>query len=139
MSTRSLIARQTTNGYEAIYCHHDGYTRHMGPILTGHYTTEDKLQALLNLGDLSCLAPEIGKKHDFKTHGQVPGEENWCLAYGRDRGRRGAAKRFLATEDALIDEAHRSCAEYLYLFRDGTWVYRKLTENQAEWQRCQAA
>ena len=126
MSTRSMIARKTENGIEAVYCHNEGGPAHHLPILTGSYATEEKAAALLDLGGLSVLGPELGEKHDFRTHGKTPETENWCLAYRRDRGDKDevAAKRTYATEEEFLAAVSETWAEYVYLFRGGRWLYR---------------
>lgn len=56
MSTRALIAKELKNGkYKTIYCHSDGYPKGVGKTLLTEYNTEEKLDALLDLGDLSIL------------------------------------------------------------------------------------
>ena len=132
MSTRSLIAKATKHGFEAIYCHSDGYPEHHGPILTQHYATEDAVNSLLRLGDLSILGPQIGEAHDFRSHYPVASERGWCLAYGRDRGDKDTGMRGFATEEELLASANERWAKFVYLFRDGRWFCRKVGE--AGWQ-----
>ena len=122
MSTRSLIARQTENGFEAIYCHHDGYPNHHLPILNQYYATDALVAGLMRLGDLSSLGCELGQAHEFQTHNPASG---WCLAYGRDRQEAHTATRFRVTEKGLIQDAQDCDAAYLYLFRNGQWIFRQ--------------
>ena len=124
MSTRSLIARQTDRGFEAVYCHHDGAPRYHGPVLTGHYSTPEAVAALLDLGDLSVLGPQPGRAHAFATHHENPDAQDWCLAYGRDRADRNRAERCYACEAELLEDADNRWAKYVYLFREGRWFYR---------------
>ena len=71
MATRSHLGVRQLNGtVDYIYCHWDGYPEHHGPILINHYNNIDKVNQLLDLGDLSVLKEE--------TDG--------CEAYGRDKG-----------------------------------------------------
>lgn len=135
MSTRSLIARQTKNGIEAIYCHHDGCPEDKSPILTGHYNTGEKVAKLIALGDLSELGPRLGKKHDFETHGKEASTKNWCLAYGRDRNDKDTARRKYSSESEFLDDAHRRWAAFVYIFRDGRWLWRQICGDQ-EWTEC---
>jgi hypothetical protein len=73
----------------AIYCHWDGYIDHNGKILIGNYTDPAKIKALIDLGDLSILKPEVGDKHTFDRYSEEPELtamfDNWTLAYHRDR------------------------------------------------------
>jgi hypothetical protein len=95
-----------------IYLHFDGFTHNAGKILREHYTTVEKVEALMTLGDLSILGPEIGEKQDFE------GERNrdWCLAYGRDRGEPDTDAQ---TFNNLADYCYR---EYNYVFDGKTWL-----------------
>ena len=137
MSTRSLIGIQTENGIEAVYCHWDGQPDHHLPILTGHYATDAAVARLLALGDLSILGPERGRKHDFRTHSENPKAKGWCLAYGRDRGDKKTARETYASEEKFLDRAHERWADYVYLFRDGRWLYRDARKGE-EWREANA-
>lgn len=56
MSTRSIICKKNSDGtYTGIYCHWDGYVGNNGRILNDNYTTEESIDRLLALGDLSSL------------------------------------------------------------------------------------
>jgi len=59
MSTRSNIVYDTGESVRAVYCHHDGYLDHNGRILFEHYNSEDKVEALINIGDFSSLKPTV--------------------------------------------------------------------------------
>jgi hypothetical protein len=122
MATRSTIAMEQPNGnIMQIYCHWDGYLSNNGEILQEHYRDRAKVLALMLLGDLSSLRAEIGEAHDFDaryTDGDV--KENWCTAYGRDRGERDThARVFLDFDDY---RANHQYEEYEYVFRlDDQW------------------
>jgi len=116
MSTRSTIAIKQDDKVTAIYCHFDGYKEGVGAILDKHYQDVDKVQRLMNLGNLSALSQEIGAYQDFsnrETH-----QEDWCLAYGRDRGETGQEAR---TFDSVADWVtnFNSGEEYYYLYTIG--------------------
>ena len=86
MSTRSRIGILNPDGStRTIYCHSDGYPEHQLPILTQHYSSIEKVEELLNLGDISSLgeriAPNLEEEHTFKN--RVKGV---TVAYHRDRG-----------------------------------------------------
>jgi len=59
MSTRSNIVYDTGESVRVVYCHHDGYLDHNGRILFDHYNSEDKVEALINIGDFSSLKPTV--------------------------------------------------------------------------------
>lgn len=126
MSTRSLIGiLNKDKSVTYIYCHWDGYPSNNGKILIEHYTSFDKIQELLKLGDLSVLGEEIGVEHPFETY-NLPDEkqkkyEGMCFAYGRDRGEKGVSKKRARNIEEYKKQFTDSWAEYVYLFDDGTW------------------
>lgn len=121
MSTRSLIGLENPDGTVMyIYCHYDGYPEHNGKILKDHYNEIDKVRELVNLGDLSALGQEIGKKQDFNNRETI--NKNWCLAYGRDRGEKNTEAKSVPKEEFLHSRLNGE--DYKYLFtEDGKWEY----------------
>ena len=118
MATRSLIGRQYQDGsIDYIYCHWDGYPSNNGAILREHYTDPAKIDQLLDLGDLSSLNPEIGEKQDFDD--RETQNENWCLAYGRDRGEKNIEAKHVSSLDVLF--ANATFVDYIYVFNNGEW------------------
>lgn len=120
MATRSRIAIEKANGkVESIYCHWDGYPEHNGEILDNHYTDEKKVQALIDLGDISSLMPNVeapeGHSFDYPVDGVV-------VAYGRDRGETGIEKK---THSSVPDFFNGDIEEYGYLFtQEGEWLVK---------------
>ena len=52
MSTRSMIGKAGGDGHGvAVYCHGDGYPNVVGRILNAHYRDEERVDALMALGD----------------------------------------------------------------------------------------
>lgn len=123
MGTRSSIAIKTEDGIKAIYCHWDGYVDHNGKILKEFYNTTDKVNELIALGDLSSLRQEPGEAHDFDRGDDSLGlTDNWCMAYGRDRGEKDTeAQTFETIAEWVEAEAERWC-EYFYLFDGQDWI-----------------
>jgi hypothetical protein len=121
MSTRSDIIRKNLDGsFDRIYCHWDGYPSHNGKILLRHYTDPTKVDALMGLGDLSSLGPEIGEKHPYDED-----REGQCSAYGRDRGDTDTVAAHFATAAELAAHLKESWTEYCYIFvvADGKWYW----------------
>lgn len=121
MATRSNIGILNENGtVDYIYCHFDGYIKHNGQILSEHYNSEAAVRDLIALGDLSILGPEIGEQQDFndiKSH-----KDEWCLAYGRDRGESNTEARTCS----YVDYTKEYFEEYIYLFTPGKgWTVRE--------------
>lgn len=120
MATRSRIGMEMPDGtVRSIYCHWDGYPEHNGQVLAEHYTTEERVKQLINLGNISSLAPKLepdsGQEHDFNRP-----LDGVTVAYGRDRGEKGQE----ATTDKSVDAYFKSdLEEWGYLFtKDGEWV-----------------
>lgn len=101
MSTRSFICKYDTDkkAYRAIYCHFDGYVKGVGAMLDANYDTESKIDALLDLGDISSLEPTV--------------EETRKNAY------KNSKPRYLAHID---EEVLNSDIEFVYLYiSKGLW------------------
>lgn len=118
MATRSFIGKALGDGrVQGIYCHFDGYPDGVGATLSESYTTLEKVDALLSLGDISCLGSEIGEVQNFDSP-----NKGWTLAYHRDRGEPLSPNKFYSTvRDMLRCVMSDMGAEYCYVFRDGSW------------------
>lgn len=122
MSTRSVIAIQRDKDkYECIYCHSDGYLTYNGAMLLDNYNERKKVEALIKLGDISCLCeklePDPSKPHSFDYGNR---QDDVTVAYGRDRGDENVQSRLLSYEE-MIDWG-MICYFYIYDL-DGKWKY----------------
>lgn len=107
MSTRSVIAMLETDGsVKSIYCHHDGYLSYNGNMLLKHYNTEEKVKALIAEGDTSGI-DEKGSDAYAKNG------EKLMFSY--------SAKDMKNFEKGLEKDGWD--IEYVYLFKDGKWLY----------------
>jgi len=124
MATRSLIGKILPGGgIRSIYCHWDGYLENNGEILKNHFTDEAKIDKMLDLGDLSSLAPELGDEpHDFDNC-----TKDVCNFYGRDRKETGCEAQHSSTLDQYMRHADRAGAEYVYIWNEGKWQYSRVT------------
>ena len=124
MSTRSLICKELPNGkFRTIYCHYDGYLEHNGEILCDVYDTAEKVDKLLDLGDLSQLDIKIEPIKELK-HTFDDKQKGVCVAYGRDRGDTGVEAREFGSFKELFKAVNDFWAEYVYIFTKGNkWVY----------------
>lgn len=89
MGTRSYIGKDIGNGkYSVIFCQLESYLETTGRLLTEHYNTPEKVDALLALGDICFLAekiePDPSLPHDW--YGKVI-SRMLRLRSGRDCGR----------------------------------------------------
>lgn len=133
MATRSTIAIKQGDKVTAIYCHFDGYREGVGAILDQYYQDADKVRQLMDLGNLSALSREIGDKQDFNN--RDTNNDDWCLAYGRDRGETGQEAR---TFDSVADWVtnFNSGEEYYYLYTEGEgWEIANNYGDEVEFSR----
>lgn len=113
MSTRSYIGiRNTDASVDYIYCHFDGYPEHNGAILREHYSNINRVNELLELGDLSVLGKFIGEKQDFNKR-----IKDNCLAYGRDRGESNVSKKNGGYDELITSQD----VSYVYIFDGDYW------------------
>jgi hypothetical protein len=113
MATRSYIGvRNTDASVDYIYCHFDGYPEHNGKILTEHYSNINRVNELLNLGDLSVLGQFIGEKNEFNDR-----VRDTCLAYGRDRGESNVSKKNAGYDELITNQD----VDYVYVFDGDYW------------------
>jgi hypothetical protein len=118
MGTRSTIIAKLSNGQtKRIYCHWDGYPENNGALLLNHYQEQAKIDALIELGDLSSLGQEIGEQHAFDDRSH----ENWTTAYGRDRGETGIEARRVKSLPHAIKASAECGAEFVYLWDGDKW------------------
>lgn len=123
MSTRSRIIVHCGAEWRSIYCHHDGYPGHVGRILQGHYASQERAEALIALGDLSCLyeSIEAPKGHSYDT--PVP---RHTIAYHRDRGESWEATQPRIGATLLsVYPTPDSWIDYVYIWTDGAWSVRE--------------
>jgi len=122
MSTRSRIGILYEGGTtETIYCHSNGYPEHQLPILTQHYNTLEKVENLLDLGDISLLEERIAPNPD-EEHSFNHSAEGVTVAYHRDRGEPmnfATCHKSIAT----LKKSNRGI-EWFYLFdaQKGEWM-----------------
>jgi hypothetical protein len=117
MSTQAMIAvKQLDGSWNSIYLHWDGYASAAGKTLLEHYGTHERAQQLIELGNLSELAPSL-EPTGF-THGFDQPEKGVCVAYARDRGEDLCSNTY-----ANLTSMVHNClyGEYIYLMNEGVW------------------
>lgn len=136
MSTRSNICIKRKDGsFEKIYCHSDGYLEYNGQILYNYYKDEDKINNLMNLGDLSVLGymvkPDPTIPHSFDYDNR---QEGVTVAYGRDRDESGTEKKTYKNEKEFLDSFHDTWCEYAYLYDENNkeWLYLSIPSKNEE-------
>lgn len=101
MGTPCTILAKTSDGLvKSITVNYDGHPQSAGKTLKTQYLEQSKIDALMNLGDLSALyeSPECPEGHSYET--PVKGH---CIAYGRDR-----------QEEDVEFQVHESIADAKY-------------------------
>ena len=122
MATRSVIAKlnKETKEIKAVYCHNDGYLKHVGIVLDSHYTHPDAVDKLLSYGDISRLDENIGDKVDFGDYETIL-KNKQCVFYSRDRNE-PSITHTSKDDIALLEFATELCeAQYVYLYAYGAW------------------
>ena len=103
MATRATIAVQNEDEtFSSIYSHWDGHPSHVGRILFNHYQTPDKIQKLIDNGDVSNF-DEDGTAYHYKEFSTAPTTS--------------------ACYFDLIADVLNGGTEYLYVFSEGHWEY----------------
>jgi hypothetical protein len=132
MGTRANIVRANADGsYDLIYTHWEGYPEHHAPILLENYSSDNAVDGLLKLGDLSTLGPSLGTKHPFDQPDTAV-----CTAYGRDRGETGTEVKHYKDLKALEEYLNDSWTEWVYVWNvlAHQWTY---TNNPSPtWFKC---
>lgn len=87
MSTRSRIGILKKNGsIESIYCYLDGYSEWLGRKLYRYYNDIDKINSLINLGDISHLESNLEPNSELPhKFGHDTEQKDVVVAYNRDR------------------------------------------------------
>lgn len=125
MSTRSNIAIQRRNKQvEVIYCHCDGYLSHNGKMLLEHYTDLDKINSLIELGNISFLDKYIEPIETDKEHSFYNPQKEVVVAYGRDRNEEEQQKRVYKDIGDYLDNIGWDI-EYAYIYKEeeNQWYY----------------
>ena len=128
MSTRCRIAIKEENGtYRSIYCHNDGYPSHVGEILETYYTDANKIEKLMDLGDLSSLGASLEFKDpdEFYKNPKAYALNDGTIDYNRWRNE-GTHAEHSENIDDLRDLAMDNDAEYLYIYDNGKWNIERI-------------
>ena len=123
MATTSIIAKKIgKDKYRAIFCKYDGKLADNGWILSKYYTTPERVDQLLELGDLYILGEKL-------SCAEKPGlGERVTIAYARDRG-----EELCPAKEYNLGELYALEKPYLYIFvKEDKWVYSGLGELEAD-------
>ena len=132
MATRARIALELDNGsFISSYQHWDGYPGGLGYNLIDNWTSPDKIQRGIELGDASKWGAIVGDSIDFDDRSaETYDVQN--VYYGRDRGETDVGPRNHATIADLLEKAFNCGEEYLYIARN-TGKTNYAGEAEVEW------
>lgn len=99
MSTRCLLGIKEGDIYRYSYCHYDGYPEGVGKTLIDHYNSLDKIEILINRGDMSSLEPTIEKIEFYEAYG-----DNCCNIH-------------------MIPDRFQ---EFIYVYENNKWKYYEI-------------
>lgn len=108
MATRAYIGVNNNGTIRGIYVHWDGYPSYTGKILGERYNNIEKVNELMDLGDLSSIATTI----------------EGCDAYGRDKGESDTESREFSDVDSFIEQAKEVGCDVAYLYSDKKWAVK---------------
>ena len=119
MSTNATIIAKQGDTYRAIYNHWDGYPEYLLEMLKENYRDEDKVQRLIDLGDVASVRAGVdipaGVSHTFNDpHPDI------TIAYDRDRGETGTQYRTYSSLEECYDGEPAQDYTYLYT-HNGEW------------------
>ena len=128
MSTHCYIAKQIgSNSYRTIFCKLDGYLEVNGSILAQYYTEDEKVDQLLELGDLWSLGCRLHPDPD-KPHTYWSRQRDVTFAFNRDLGEKDTEAQIMTLQE--LDNAD-DYAEYAFVFNeDKRWQYFRIGESQ---------
>jgi hypothetical protein len=66
-----MISAKMRGMVYSIYCHHDGYPDHIAPLLLNNYNTQEKIEALIMLGDTSAIYETLEKCDPYTKRGET--------------------------------------------------------------------
>jgi len=119
MSTNSTIAVKTNNKVKIIYCHWDGYIEGVGKTLLNHYHTQEKIESLVNLGDLSVLDISIACPSGHTFENRIKG---YSLFYGRDRGETDIGADKHDDHKSALRWGNKGAQQYNYYWDGEKWL-----------------
>ena len=144
MSTRSLIAlKQKDGSIKSIYCHWDGYLEYNGMILLNYYNDYDKVNKLIDLGNISQLGTNPDATVDeeiqtdtYKIHTMVNSyfSKGESMEHNKPR-----IMNFKDFNDYC--QQTRAGEEYIYFFtpdKNGKyrWLFKEEIHNKKDYGAC---
>ena len=123
MSTPCRIGyyNRETQTVISVSCNFDGYPDHAGRMLLDHYNSVYDLEALLEQGNMSSIAPCVVLPDNVMDADDYD-ENETCIFYGRDYGQTGQDAQVFMCE--FCGEMYDMFEEWKYDVRiDEFWFY----------------
>lgn len=131
MSTRSLIGLVKGNKVEFIYCHNDGYVEYNGVMLKTYYPSEDKVQALIDMCDISSLGALSVTNEEWEAltpeqrgEREENGARRYTMSYNNWRNEVTTKHECTIEQYLLNDMTERWGVDFAYHFLNGEWYCR---------------
>ena len=81
----------------------------------------------------NSLGSEIGEVHDFDARygeqPELPMTDDWCMAYGRDRGEKDVEARHFDDVKSWTEAMEGSWCEWAYLWDGENWLIHKMSND----------
>ena len=120
MGTRSRIGLQLEGQIISVYHHWDGYPEWLGVTLNKKFNTREKVEELIDGGDMSSCDSEYGWDYNYINREEVKREVS-APTYYADRGE-DCPPKISESITEYLDQAERTDGEYAYLFDNGEWT-----------------
>ena len=120
MCTRSRIGLQLEGQIISVYHHWDGYPEWLGVTLNKKFNTREKVEKLIDGGDMSSCDSEYG--WDYVYDGTENGKrEVSAPTYYSERGE-DCPPKISESITEFLDQTEYTDGEYAYLFDNGEWT-----------------
>ena len=116
MGTRSRIGLQLEGQIISVYHHWDGYPEWLGVTLNKKFNTREKVEELIDGGDMSSCDSEYGWDYDEDSKREVS-----APTYYSERGE-DCPPKISESITEYLDQTERTDGEYAYLFDNGEWT-----------------
>ncbi len=119
MGTKAYIAKQLENGnYRTISCQLDGYPEWVGKILVENYDTPDKVDALLDVGDIYRLEKKLAPDPDSPHNSDEGWQKGVTVAFGRDWGESEVEAQEFTMDELMGDKDPNEIIEFSYVYTE---------------------
>ena len=114
MGTRSRIGLQLEGQIISVYHHWDGYPSWLGVTLEKKFNTREKIEELIDGGDMACCDSDNTWDYNEKLEVSRP-------LYYADRGE-DCPPKIAESITEFFDQTENTDGEYAYLFNNGEWT-----------------